>query len=131
MKKKMLAVILVLAVLIGVALYASWAHKPVLELFPEGEWDGASYQVLFGEREWEIPHEQLRGTLEDQYVWYGGGLKFLPEYVVAVNIDGQQWLLGVSEGYTAVIPAEGEDNASQYRDDGSIYRLVKEFILSQ
>ncbi|MBQ2927884.1 MAG: hypothetical protein IJD98_04850 [Oscillospiraceae bacterium] len=131
MKKKVIGLLIVLAMLIGAALYASWAHTPVLELFPDGEWEGAVYQRFMEEDKQEISHEQLRQILEEQDVWYSGGLGFLPEYSIAVTIDGQRWLLGVSEGYTAVISAGGETNASQYRDDGTVYRLVKEYLLSQ
>ena len=40
-------------------------------------------------------------------------------------------LLGVSEGYTAVIPAEGAANAKQYRDDGTLYRLIEKLLMPE
>lgn len=134
MKKKRIliiaAIVLVLA-FAAAAIYVAWAHTTALELFPEGEWEKAVWKKFMDENEQPLDPAQLRDVLEDQTLRYGGGLDFLPNYAVAVTIDGEEWLLGVSEGYTAVIPAEGSADAKQYRDDGTIYRLVKDLLMPE
>lgn len=132
MKKKVIGLLIVLAVLIGAALYASWARTPVLELFPEGQWEKVTYERFWEAIEREVPREQFREILEGQHVWYGGRLKFLPEYIFFISIDGEYWQLGVSDGYTSLMPPDPDpESVLQYRDDGTIYRLVEAFILSQ
>lgn len=124
MKKKWIILTAALLLILAAVVAISWQHTTALGLFPEGEWESAVCQRFLDDSQQEIDHEQLREIMENQHVWYGGGLDFLPKYCFNVTIDGEDWLLGVSEGYTAVIPAEGEANASQYRDDGSLYQAL-------
>ena len=93
MKKKYIiilaAVLLVTLVVIIAVMYVTPQRTTALELFPEGEWEKAAWKSFMEEDEQSLNPAQLRDVLEDQTLRYGGSLDFLPDYTVAVTVDGE------------------------------------------
>lgn len=138
MKKKWIAVLIVLAVLIGAALYASWAYTPVLELFPEEIWQTPHEQTVFYaetitdavEME-DLDEQKLQGILLNAKLWripapdrvYPGD----PCILVSLSADAGVYNFWVGEnGYIFVSRTEQRERTD--RIIPSFQEFVNDFV---